>query len=81
MSAQHPACYPAKHPHKTDESSGYSLGNGRAVSEQLPGNISRNTGECPHSGWRNSREASGQLPLEAARASQTTSSVQRAGLN
>jgi len=42
-------------------------GNSRAVSEQLLGNISRNTGECPHIDWRNSREAAGQLPLKSAK--------------
>lgn len=42
-------------------------GNFRAVSEQLPGSISRNTCKCPHSGRRNSREASLQLPLESTK--------------
>ncbi|HEY5298832.1 MAG TPA: hypothetical protein VIK59_13005 [Verrucomicrobiae bacterium] len=40
--AKHLAQRPAKQP-----------GNCRAVSEQLPGNISRYNDECPRNGWRN----------------------------
>jgi len=40
-------------------------GNSRAVSEQLPGNISRNTDECPRNGWRNCPEVSWQLLVKS----------------
>jgi hypothetical protein len=50
----------------SDESSGHSPGSNRAVSEQLPGNISRNPGKCPHCGWRNNQKASGQFSLKSA---------------
>jgi len=50
----------------SDESSGHLPGNSRAVSEQSPEKISYNAGECPRSGWCNSQEASGQLPLKSA---------------
>lgn len=53
----------------SDELFWHSPGNCRAVSEQLTGNISRNTGKCPRSSWRNVlaiagevREASSESP-------------------
>jgi hypothetical protein len=47
------------------ESSGQLPGNFRAVSEQLAGNVSRNAGECPHHGWRNSSQVTWQFPLKS----------------
>jgi hypothetical protein len=61
-SAQHPVNRAGNIRRNSRESSYQCLGNVLVLSGPLPGNISHNTDECPHNGWRNCWEASWQYP-------------------